>query len=115
MILSIAVGGGLGALARFYLSSWLNSKIFPLGTWIANISGSILLGLLMVTYLKGILTEGWWGFLGVGFCGAYTTFSTFGLETVQMIADNQWAKAISYVASTVLISFLFAALILLFI
>ena len=88
-LLLLWLGGILGALWRFYitrLSQRLNPSVFPWGTFLINFSGSTLLGL-----LTGLLaSHTTWPtaqlgiFLGAGFCGAYTTFSTFAFETVEL-------------------------------
>ncbi|WP_345243843.1 fluoride efflux transporter CrcB [Pontibacillus salipaludis] len=101
----VAIGGGLGAIARFLVSEMMNPKgSIPYGTWIANIVGSLLLGGLVVLRTKHVLPEFLWQIAGVGFCGAFTTFSTFGKETITLLQKNQLKEALIYVASSLLIS-----------
>lgn len=108
--LYVALGGFLGSIARFYISVKANRSIT--GTWIANITGSILLALIFHFYFSHIISEHLWLFLGVGFCGAYTTFSTFGNETLQLILDKRYGMAVSYVCTTLMISLFFVGIIL---
>lgn len=103
--------GSAGALSRVLLAQWLNKRSFPAGTWMANITGSILLGFLAAAYGKGTLSDIWWSLLGIGFCGSFTTFSSFGVETVHMIQQHQLLKALIYVLTSASISLTFVALI----
>jgi len=105
-LLFVALGGGLGAIIRSIISNRWNtgSLHFPKGTWIANISGSLLLALFISLHINERLSEGLWLFAGVGFCGAYTTFSTFGKETVHLILEGHVNKALLYVLSSLLFS-----------
>ncbi|MBA2872224.1 CrcB protein [Anoxybacillus calidus] len=111
MIFVVGIGGILGAITRFLLSKWISSKVtttFPIGTWIINITGSFILGCLFVLHSNGDISAWLWLFFGVGFLGAYTTFSTFGYETVHLIEKKDFGTAILYVLSSVLISVGFA-------
>ncbi len=97
--LLLAVGGIAGALGRYHGARWLQSRFdssFPIGTFVINISGSFALGLLGAILVR---YPGWpvheLGLLfGTGFCGAYTTFSSFGWETVQLWRQGWRARAI---------------------
>lgn len=90
-LLMVALGGALGAASRYLLSGWVtrltHESPFPWGTFAVNVVGSFLLGLLM-----GAGGEGRWlvsptarVFLGIGFLGALTTFSTFSYETIEAL------------------------------
>jgi len=102
----IVVGGGgfIGSIARFWIANELQKHIT--GTWIANISGSLLLAIIYRLYANGVASELIWLLFGVGFCGAYTTFSTFGKETLILLLEKQYGTAIIYVLSSFLLSFL---------
>ncbi|HLR81246.1 MAG TPA: CrcB family protein [Bacillota bacterium] len=102
-IVFVAWGGFFGAIARYYIS--LKTNHHHLGTWMANITGSILLAIVIKLAITGQISEFVWHVFGVGFCGAYTTFSTFGHETIQLILDKQYKSAAIYLLSTLFISF----------
>ncbi|MCH5585016.1 fluoride efflux transporter CrcB [Shimazuella sp. AN120528] len=93
-ILLIAIGGALGALCRFLISKYFPSSAnrFPLGTFIINIIGSLLLGLL----LGCMVNEKWMFFLGTGFCGAFTTFSTLQWEILRFHQERQHSLLLLY-------------------
>ena len=97
--LFVAAGGFFGSMLRFYLSFILNKHF--IGTWIANFLGSILLGIMLNLHLNGTISEWLWLILGIGFCGAFTTFSTFGNETLELIIEQKYTLAIAYVIATV--------------
>ncbi|MGY0693294.1 fluoride efflux transporter FluC [Virgibacillus sp. FSP13] len=107
--LFVALGGFFGSMLRFYVSVKANKHL--IGTWIANISGSILLAITVYFQMNGSLTEWMWALLGTGFCGAYTTFSTFGNETLQLIHDKKYWSATGYIAGTLTTSFFFVYLV----
>lgn len=116
MILAVAVGGALGAVARYLVSSWamtLSSGGFPVGTLVVNIVGSFLMGVLIeVLAMKAQLPLEVRGLLVVGFLGAFTTFSTFALDFAVLQERGALLPAFGYVALSVLgsIGALFAAL-----
>lgn len=106
----VAIGGMFGAAARFLLGKWVTSKInssFPFGTWGINISGSFLLGLLAALHVKNMAPDWMWLLLGIGFLGAFTTFSTFAYETIQMLQRKENRPAAIYVVTSVAFSILF--------
>lgn len=85
----IALGGALGALARYGVGTWVQSKmahsIFPWGTFVINATGSFLLGLVLTLLSEHMLrSAAWKPFFTIGFVGAYTTFSTFEYESAQL-------------------------------
>ncbi|WP_297549125.1 fluoride efflux transporter CrcB [Thermococcus sp.] len=88
----IALGGAVGALARFYISGLLPTyKDFPVGTLIVNSIASFILGYLYGLLFWGIdVTPEWRLFLGTGFCGALSTFSTFSYETFSLLRDGEY-------------------------
>ncbi|NRA60940.1 MAG: fluoride efflux transporter CrcB [Psychrobium sp.] len=100
-LLLIALGGALGAISRYglaQLSINLFGKGFPFGTLIANFVGSFLMGLLFSLIESEHLIPQARIALGVGFLGAFTTFSTFSLDTILLMQQGDWQKAIMNVA-----------------
>ena len=94
----IALGGAFGACSRYFISEiailWLG-KDFPFGTLLVNIIGSFLLGLLYAMIEQGVIEIiPWRTMMGIGFLGALTTFSTFSLDTLLLMQQAYWWKAI---------------------
>lgn len=104
----VAAGGALGALARFVLARWVGGLVdtrFPLGTFVINVSGSFLLGVVGTLAAERIVpnADALRLALGVGFLGAYTTFSTFELETHGLLDDGSWIAASANVVLSVVL------------
>ena len=96
--LLVGIGGFLGANARFILGRWIGNLAtvrFPLGTFAINISGSFLLGVIATIGSQRVVgnSDQVRLALGVGFLGAFTTFSTFEFETHALIEDGSWGIA----------------------
>ena len=93
----VAIGGGGGAVLRYVLGGWISERAgpgFPWGTLIINASGSFVLCLLATLALERFtLSRTWFVALGIGFCGGYTTFSTFSYETLRLAAEGSWTRA----------------------
>ncbi|MGB1297921.1 MAG: fluoride efflux transporter CrcB [Psychrobium sp.] len=105
-LLLIAAGGALGALSRYGLSQLainVFGKGFPFGTLIANFVGSLLMGLLFALIESESLMPQTKIALGIGFLGAFTTFSTFSLDTVLMIQAGELQKALINILGNVLL------------
>jgi fluoride exporter len=105
MLWYIAVGSAIGGLSRYLvggLSQGLAGGTFPAGTLLINVTGSFLLGFVLRYGVETTsLTPEVRAFLTVGFCGGYTTFSSFSYETVALAEDGQWTRAALYVALSV--------------
>lgn len=93
-IFIIGIGGFLGAVARYGVALWIGQRwgrSFPLGTFVVNITGSLLIGFIMPLLTERFMVNPQWRlFLAVGFLGAYTTFSTFEYETGALLKDGEW-------------------------
>ncbi len=96
-ILAIAGGGAIGALLRYWVSNGVYAamgRAFPYGTLFVNVVGSLAMGVLFVLLVDRLAAgPGTRAFLMVGLLGAFTTFSTFSMETVNLIEDGEWIKA----------------------
>ena len=94
LILIIGAGGFFGTVSRFLASRYVQSHIlsaFPYGTFIVNVLGCFLIGLFFGLSEKGdIMNSDWRMFLTVGFCGGFTTFSTFANENLALIRDGNF-------------------------
>lgn len=105
-LLFIALGGAAGALARHALGSLVAQRYpghFPLGTLLINLLGSFAIGLLYVLIVERMsLHADWRSVLMVGFLGAFTTFSTFSLESVNLLLHGQPGIALGYIACSLL-------------
>ena len=98
----VAAGGG-GAVARFLLDRAVADRtrgVFPWGTLVINVTGTLLLGLITGLALHHGLSKSAKIVLGTGFCGAYTTFSTFTFETVRLIEEGALTEAFRNAAAT---------------
>ncbi|SPQ01077.1 putative fluoride ion transporter CrcB [Candidatus Sulfobium mesophilum] len=108
----VFAGGGIGSVARYMLATWIGQRwgrSFPFGTFIVNVSGSFLIGLLMTLMAERFLENPEWRLLiVVGGLGGYTTFSTFEYETGKLMADGE----LIYAALNIILSVIagFAAL-----
>ena len=109
-ILAIAVGGGIGSVARYLFTLWcerLLGEDFPYGIFLANIIGSFAIGICFVILLeRAALPEIARSLLMVGFLGGFTTFSTFSLQTIGMLQAGRWLEAGVYIFGSVLLSIL---------
>lgn len=107
-LIAIAVGGAFGAVARFSLEQWLGQSLgteFPWGILLINVSGSLAIGILFVLLVEhGHLSSTYRSALMVGFLGAFTTFSTFSLQTLALIETGRFLEALTYVLASVVLS-----------
>ena len=99
-ILLVALGGAVGSIGRYLVSKWLESG-FPWGTLTMNIIGSLLIGLLTGLVAKGTLTPEMKLLLVTGFCGGFTTFSTFANESFSMMKAGDAVLASVYIGASV--------------
>ena len=104
-ILLVAIGSGLGGVLRYLVPCWIGAaKGFPWATLTVNVVGSLLIGLLsgLLARHGGSSAESIRAFAVVGFCGGFTTFSTFSNETFSLIESSQWLSAVAYVSLSIL-------------
>ena len=103
----IAIGGALGAVLRYGASVSvyaLLGRSFPYGTLFVNVSGSLLMGLLSVLMLERFnIGPEWRAAVLVGVLGSFTTFSTFSIETLNLLEQGDWVRAMSNVVLSVLV------------
>ena len=96
-IISVAVGGALGAVCRYLLGNFISrasGSALPWGTFAINIIGCFCMGLLMTLIVeRGLLPAAWRLFLCVGLLGGFTTFSSFAFEAAGLIRDGAWLAA----------------------
>lgn len=110
--IAIAIGGVIGTWSRFALGGWLAARATvagapglwatPAGTLAINVAGSAVLGAVVAVAVAkpGLMPTEVRLALAVGFCGAFTTFSTFGVETLAMLQAGRWDWALGYVAAS---------------
>jgi len=99
-LLAVALASAVGAPARYLLDRFVavrNRGTFPWGTLVINVTGAFLLGLLVGLGAHHGLSKQAVVVLGTGFCGAYTTFSTFSFETVRLVEERAYGKAVTNV------------------
>lgn len=106
-VILVGVGGFIGANVRYWLSAWIDQNFglrFPLGTFIINLTGSLILGFVATLAVERALIDPRWRLaIAVGFVGAYTTFSTFTYESIKLIESGSYGlAALNVVASAIL-------------
>lgn len=112
--IAVFTGGGLGSLCRYGIGKWLgqHESGFPTGTFLANILACIVLGLAVEYFQeRGSSLESARLLVMVGFCGGFSTFSTFSVETLRMIQAGQWGLVSLYVSASVAVCLVVLSLI----
>ena len=104
----VALGSAVGGASRFALSTFVQqraSSAFPFGTLIVNITGSLILGFVLRYALASpSVSAEMRALLTTGFCGGYTTFSTFSYESIALIEDGDYRRAAIYIVLSVVVS-----------
>ena len=102
----VALGGALGALARYGISGWVYDRMgenFPWGTLVVNLVGCLALGLVIRWLQVSAVAPELRPFLTIGVLGAFPTFSTFSYETVALLQEGQWLRAGLYMGGSVVL------------
>lgn len=97
----VGVGGAAGALLRYFVFMILGPSIFPYGTLLVNVIGSLILGLITGYFMNRQKGDMIYLALGTGFCGGFTTMSTFSAEAMELM-NHSFTLGILYIGSTVL-------------
>lgn len=109
-LLLIGFGGAVGSICRYLMSIYVSKYItitFPMGTFLVNISGCFLIGLLYgIASRYAWLNLEWRLFLITGICGGYTTFSSFSWESISLIRQGDYAYFFAYVLGSVILGLL---------
>lgn len=110
-LLLIGLGGFCGAIGRYLIGTWANDSLklgnFPIGTFIANILGCLLIGYLSQTLInRDLFTPDIRAMILTGFLGAFTTFSTFSNETFMLFRNGELNMALGYVAGSLIVGLL---------
>ena len=110
-VLWVGLGGFVGANARYLLDGWIAARLgsaFPYGTFVINVTGSFILGLIMGTLETHVFSPAVRLTLGIGFVGAYTTFSTWTYETLRLLENGSVLLATVNVVGSLLVGLLAA-------
>ncbi|MBR9914276.1 MAG: fluoride efflux transporter CrcB [Algicola sp.] len=108
-LLLVFLGGGIGSVLRFSLGKWLNNSEngIPYGTFAANIIGSLLIGIILGLAAKNnTLSDNQTLFLATGFCGGFTTFSTFAYENHVFLKSGDFGTFAVYTIASFIVGFL---------
>lgn len=100
----VGVGGFAGANVRYVLGAWIGNRLgagFPYGTFLINISGSLLIGAILTLLTEQFVADPLWRrLIVIGFLGGYTTFSSYSFEAMALIEEGNWSRALTYVLGT---------------
>jgi CrcB protein len=107
---AVAVGAMLGANLRFVMGNWAADRFgadFPYGTFIVNVSGAFVIGLVLAYIGERVGIDPLWRlFFATGFLGGYTTFSTYAWESLTLVQSGNWVPALAYVFGSNVVGFI---------
>lgn len=89
-LLLVFLGGGFGSVMRSLIGRWITTVHFPLATFLVNLVGCFLIGLFYALFARHVMGNDWRMLLTVGFCGGFTTFSTFSNESFHLLRSGQF-------------------------
>ncbi len=99
----VGLGGCLGSMMRYTLWYFFRSVNFPTATFIVNILGSLIIGIIIGISLKDVhFSQNWKLFIATGICGGFTTFSAFSIENLQMLQAGKYLSALLYISSSII-------------
>ena len=106
MLWAIAIGGAVGSVSRYAISAWMTRAhgAFPLGTFLINVVGSFLIGVFARAFSHPDSNPVVRAALTIGFCGGFTTFSTFSAEFVTLVQEGRAGRAVLYAVASVVTS-----------
>jgi len=107
-LLLVFLGGGLGSSLRYWIGQYLNNTkyVIPFGTFLVNMLGSLLIGLILGIALKNnSLSNNTVLFIATGFCGGFTTFSAFAFENQELLKSGDFGTFALYTLSTLILGF----------
>ena len=109
LVLIIGAGGFLGTIARFLTANYVArhvSSVFPYGTFFVNIIGCFLIGIVYGLAARDqIISPNWRLFLATGFCGGFTTFSSFAFENFELLQTREFFQFGAYIAASLIVGF----------
>ncbi len=108
-LLFIGVGGALGSIARFEITTFVQSRMggaYPWGTFVVNVTGCLIMGVAMALLTaRQPASEAWRYLVPIGFVGAYTTFSTFELDLLSANVNAAWFVGVAYLSASVVVGY----------
>lgn len=109
LLIYIGLGGAMGAICRYLLSSWVGSGAIPFGTLTVNLVGSFLLGLVYSLSAGIAISANLQALIATGLLGAFTTFSTFSYETLSLVQAGQTKNAMIYLSISIILGLIAVA------
>lgn len=101
-LLLIGFGGAAGSMLRFLFSVWFKNNTFPLATFLVNIIGSFIIGMVFAISLRNpSFKTNWKLFLATGICGGFTTFSAFSIESLQLLQQQRFGLFVGYILASI--------------